>query len=193
MPGHNAAFKNHDSQREISDPGASGTITCDRSNAIVNLVSTAAQARTLALPTREGDIIAIHFRTDAGDVTLTVASAYNEVGSTTLVFSEVGQFAVFMSFMNSSGVFFWRLISNSNLGNNAVVAQGAALTAQLTTITHTAPGTPDYAVQDLINSNAYGFAAKDEGNSVLAVVANLQVRMAEVEARLEAAGIVAAN
>lgn len=72
-------------------------------------------------------------------------------------------------------------------------AQGAALTAQLTTITHTAPGTPDYAVQDLINTNAYGFVTKDEGNSVLKVIANLQTRLAEVEARLEGKGLVAEN
>lgn len=63
------------------------------------------------------------------------------------------------------------------------VTRGAALTAQLTTITHTAPGTPDYAIQDL-TSGGYGFVTKDEGNSVLAVIANLQTRVAELEARL---------
>ena len=73
------------------------------------------------------------------------------------------------------------------------VVQGAALTAQLTTITHTAPGTPDYAVQDLTNSSGYGFVTKDEGNSVLSVIANLQARLAQVEARLEDIGIVATN
>lgn len=61
---------------------------------------------------------------------------------------------------------------------------GALPVAALTTITHTAPGTPDYAVQDLINSSAYGFVTKDEGNSVLSVVKNLQVRVADLEARL---------
>ena len=71
--------------------------------------------------------------------------------------------------------------------------QGAALTAQLTTITHTAPGTPDYALQDLVQNTGFGFATADEGNSALKVLANLQVRLAEVEARLEAVGIVAAN
>lgn len=71
--------------------------------------------------------------------------------------------------------------------------QGAALTAQLTTITHTAPGTPDYALQDLVQNTGFGFATADEGNSLLAVVANLQARCAEMEARLEALGIVAAN
>lgn len=72
-------------------------------------------------------------------------------------------------------------------------AQGAILTTQLTSITHTAPGTPDYAVQDLTTTTPFGFVSKDEGNTVLSVILNLQVRLAEVEARLEAAGIVASN
>lgn len=60
---------------------------------------------------------------------------------------------------------------------------GALPVAALTAITHTAPGTPDYAVQDLINSSAYGFVTKDEGNTVLSVIKNLQTRVADLEAR----------
>lgn len=71
--------------------------------------------------------------------------------------------------------------------------QASALTAQLTTITFTEPGTPDYAIADVINSNAYGFASGDEARSVLKVIANLQARLAQVEAALEGVGIVAAN
>lgn len=69
----------------------------------------------------------------------------------------------------------------------AAVARPAALTAQLTTIRHTAPGTQDYAIQDLIDSSVkacFGFATKDEGNSVLAVIANLQTRLGELENKL---------
>jgi len=68
------------------------------------------------------------------------------------------------------------------------VDQAAAMTAQLTTITHTAPGTPDYALQDLIDSgvgSAWGFASQDEGNTLLSVIANLQARVAELEAGLD--------
>ena len=72
-------------------------------------------------------------------------------------------------------------------------AQPAALTAQLTTITHTAPGTPDYALQNLTDTGGFGFASADEGNSVLKVIANLQARCAEMEARMESLGIVIAN
>lgn len=79
--------------------------------------------------------------------------------------------------------------------NGVAVAgtQGAALTTQLTSLTHTAPGTPDYAVQNLTTTTPFGFVTADEGNTVLSVILNLQVRLAEVETALEAAGIVAAN
>ena len=71
--------------------------------------------------------------------------------------------------------------------------QSAALTAQLTTITHTAPGADDFAVQDFTQTTPFGFVTANEANTVLKVVANLQARLAEVEAALETAGIVAAN
>lgn len=69
------------------------------------------------------------------------------------------------------------------------VAEGAALTTQLTAITSTAPVTPDFAIQDLINASAFGFVTKDEGNTVLAVIANLQTRVGQLEARLQAYGL----
>ena len=73
------------------------------------------------------------------------------------------------------------------------VDQPDALTTQLTSITHTEPVTPDYAIADLTSTTPFGFAAKDEGNTVLKVIANLQARLAEVEARLEECGIIAAQ
>lgn len=71
--------------------------------------------------------------------------------------------------------------------------QGAALTAQLTSITHTVPAAPAYALQNLVQNSGFGFATADEGNTALSVIKNLQVRLAEVEARLEALGMVATN
>lgn len=70
------------------------------------------------------------------------------------------------------------------------VAQQPAPTASLTEITHTAPVTPDYAIQDLTQTTPYGFATKDEGNSVLKVIANLQVRVEELEDILRAVGLI---
>lgn len=44
----------------------------------------------------------------------------------------------------------------------------------LTLITHTSPTSADYALQDLTNVGGYGFATKDEGNTLLSVVKNIQ-------------------
>lgn len=72
--------------------------------------------------------------------------------------------------------------------------QGAALTAQLTTITPAdAEGTPDYAIAAITQTSPFGFASAQEAITVLYVIKNLQERLAEIEARLEALGIVAAN
>jgi len=68
--------------------------------------------------------------------------------------------------------------------------QAAALTTALTTITFTEPATPDYAVQAPTTSTPYGFVTSDEARSVLKVIANLQTRSAEIEAILQANGLV---
>lgn len=74
------------------------------------------------------------------------------------------------------------------------VDQPASLTAQLTTLTPAdAEGTPDYATAAITNSSPYGFASAQEAITVLYVIVNLQTRLAEVEARLEELGLVAAN
>lgn len=74
------------------------------------------------------------------------------------------------------------------------IAQNAAIAEiadELTTITHTAPGTPDYAIQNLTTSTPYGFVTADEGNTVLKVVANLQARVNAIETGLVTLGLFA--
>jgi hypothetical protein len=77
--------------------------------------------------------------------------------------------------------------------NATPVNQPNALTAGLTTITYTAPGTPDYAIQNFTQTTPFGFVTADEANTVLKVIENLQIKVAELEARLEELGLVAAN
>ena len=77
--------------------------------------------------------------------------------------------------------------------NKLPVDQPAALTAQKTSITHTAPGTEDFAIANLTQTSPYGFVSQDEGNTVLVVIANLQTRLQECENRLEELGLIASN
>lgn len=176
----------------LKDPGNAGSISV-RQSGMLHLVSAAAETRTLPAPGAKGTILLIDMETDGGDITLTVTGGYNEAGATSLVFSDVGQFAAFVSIQTAAGTYVWRLLSSSGTAVNTLLTQGAALTAQDTTITHTAPGTADYAIQGITSTTPFGFVTADEGNTVLKVIANLQTRLAEVEARLEGAGIIAAN
>ena len=82
-------------------------------------------------------------------------------------------------------------LNGATIENPVYPAKGAALTAQLTTLTFTAPGTPDYAIADLTQTTPFGFASKDEGNTVLSVIANLQARVAQLESRLQALNLIA--
>lgn len=70
------------------------------------------------------------------------------------------------------------------------VVKAAALTTQLTSVTIAdAAGTPDYALSALTTSSPYGLATKEEAVTLLYVIQNLQVRMAEAEFRLKAYGL----
>lgn len=117
MPGHNSAYKMYGS-REASDPGASGTITVDRSPHVVGLVSAGAETRTLARPTQAGKTCFLYMRTDGGDITLTVTGGYNEDGDTTFTFSDPGQFLMLVSTYFGSA-YVWRKVSDYGLGNIA--------------------------------------------------------------------------
>lgn len=83
------------------------------------------------------------------------------------------------------------LFSGTHLGfyNVIPVVRPTALTTQLTSLTHVAAGTPDYALQDLVQNTGFGFVTKDEGNTVLSVILNLQIRVAELETKLRALGL----
>lgn len=72
--------------------------------------------------------------------------------------------------------------------------EGAALTAQLTTITPAdAAGTPDYAIASVTSTTPFGFSNAAELITVLYVIKNLQVRQQEIENRLEAINLVISN
>jgi len=86
--------------------------------------------------------------------------------------------------------------TNQKLGffNATPIVQPSEILDELTALTHTAPGTPDYAIQDLIDSSAganFGFATKDEGNTVLSVVVNNAARIKALEDALVSLGLLA--
>lgn len=57
-----------------------------------------------------------------------------------------------------------------------------------TALTHTAPGTPDYALQNL-TVGGFGFVTADEGNTMLTVLVRTALRVGELETKLQALGL----
>ena len=82
----------------------------------------------------------------------------------------------------------------NGVGTKTTATAAAALTTQLTTITPAdAAGTPDYAIAAITSTTPFGFSNAAEGFTLLYVIKNLQVRLLEVEAILEGAGLATAN
>ena len=83
--------------------------------------------------------------------------------------------------------------TNQKLGfwNAAPVIRPTALTTALTQITHTGPGSPDYAIAVPISSNAWGFSLQAEFETAMSVILNLQVRVDELETKMQAMGLLA--
>jgi len=75
-------------------------------------------------------------------------------------------------------------------GNLITLFSGAALTTTLTSLTQAGAFTPDYAIQALTNIAPYGFATLDEAETTLSVILNLQARVNQLEARLQANGLI---
>lgn len=93
----------------------------------------------------------------------------------------------------AKGTTIGNLPTNTNFWAPTVtlVAAATALTvAALTSITTDVPGTPDYAIATITGTSPKGFASVDEGLTVLTVIRNLQLRLAELEAACVTAGVV---
>lgn len=130
MSAHNIPFELHSTSIQMLDPGDAGTITVDRNPCYVPLRSAAAETRTLARPTKTGVKAVLFMEDDGGDITLTVTGGYDEAGTTSFTFDDVGEFAVFESGYDAdNSLFVWRLTASS---------QGAIITeATITTLTST--------------------------------------------------------
>jgi hypothetical protein len=64
------------------------------------------------------------------------------------------------------------------------------MTAQLTAISHTAPGADDFAVQDFVDSvGGFVWKSQNEANTVLKVISNLQTRLSQLETYLKLHGL----
>lgn len=116
MSAHNIEYKRFLAEALIEDPGNTKTIR-PTTNGTCNLVSLAAETRTVADPDKVGQELWLVHMTDGGDITVTFSTAYTEDGATTVVFSDPGQFLFVKAVRTSATTLAWRKVSDSGIGN----------------------------------------------------------------------------
>jgi predicted RecA/RadA family phage recombinase len=95
---------------EIADPGAAGAIPVADSGH-VDLVTAAAETRTLAAPTYVGQLLLISLKTDGGDCVITCATTVNQTGNNTITLGDAGDAILLVAKANGSNKR-WSVVSN---------------------------------------------------------------------------------
>jgi predicted RecA/RadA family phage recombinase len=95
---------------EITDPGAAGAIPVTDSGH-VDLVTAAAETRTLAAPTYVGQLLLISLKTDGGDCVITCATTVNQTGNNTITLGDAGDAILLVAKANGANKR-WSVVSN---------------------------------------------------------------------------------
>jgi len=74
--------------KSMPDPGNGGTIRVTEDLQILEMVSTAAETRTLKAPTKPGIRFVLRLMTDGGDVVVTAENGFNVAGETQARFAD---------------------------------------------------------------------------------------------------------
>lgn len=114
----------------ITDPGASGTLTVDRQLAVFKITTAAAEARTLAQPTKANIICTVILDVDGGDLTLTATGGYNADAATDIVLADAGDFVTFISIEVGTS-YYWRVLAHegTNLASEDLTVDQATVTS----------------------------------------------------------------
>lgn len=99
----------------VADPGASGTLTPPAKPGAFTceFVSVGAEARALANPKHPGQEALLSFKTDGGDVTLTITNGYDEAGKTVIVMKDAGDWLKLVGIRSGSNNR-WRIVSGTD-------------------------------------------------------------------------------
>jgi len=101
-----------DADHALADPGAGKIIQTMEDLQVCELVTLAAEARTLANPTKVGNRLTLRLKTDGGDCTVTASNGFNVAGNTQAVFADVGDQLELISVSHTTG-FRWEILVNT--------------------------------------------------------------------------------
>ena len=103
---------------EITDPGAAGAIPVTDSGH-VDLVTAAAETRTLAAPTYLGQLLLVSLKTDGGDCVITCATTVNQTGNNTITMGDASDAILLVAKANGANKR-WSVVSNDGCALSTV-------------------------------------------------------------------------
>lgn len=112
MDPHNIHHKLYLVEHLLTDPGNGGTIRVNEDLMICEMVSTAAETRTLAAPTKSGIRFVLRLKTDGGDVVVTTPNGFNNAGESKATFNDASDLLNLLSVETATrGTFRWQIMT----------------------------------------------------------------------------------
>ena len=102
----------------VTDPGAAGAIPVTDSGTC-QIVTAAAETRTLAAPTDVGQVLALSMKTDGGDCVITCATTVNQTGNNTITLNDAGDSVLLVAKANGTNKR-WSLVANDGASLSTV-------------------------------------------------------------------------
>lgn len=102
----------------IADPGDAAAIPVTASGH-VDVVTAAAETRTLAAPAFKGQQLLLSLKTDGGDCVITCATTVNQTGNNTITLNDAGD-AILLAAKTSGANIRWSVVSNDGAALSTV-------------------------------------------------------------------------
>jgi hypothetical protein len=102
----------YEADKLLTDPGDGKTIHVREDLQICEMVSTAAQTRTLAAPRKSGIRFVLRLMTDGGDIVVTVTNGLNNAGESKATFGDASDLLSLISVETATlGTFRWQIMT----------------------------------------------------------------------------------
>ena len=115
MSGHNALHQQLDSDYVMLDPGNGEALVVDRDRGMVELVTAAAETRTLEDPTKSGVMLTLTMKVDGGNCVITADTALNQAGNTIMTFADAADTILLVSIPDGTSGYKWKILGNDGV------------------------------------------------------------------------------